>query len=69
MAVNTINLWLDDRREPPSGDHLHWTWAKTADQAIEFLKGGQVRIHTMNIDRKATMLAVIVKHYGRNFQY
>lgn len=33
-----MKLWLDDVRKPPEG----WTWAKTADEAIELLKGGEV---------------------------
>jgi len=119
-----INLWLDDHRQPPSNAREQWTWARTADEAIELLntlqvefasldhdlteehhqtylrayitgepvdtsgcaqktgldvllwmdqhnvwpKGG-VRIHSMNSYRKADMVSLVEKHYGRSYQY
>lgn len=45
-SLPPINLWLDDdvispsRRPPVCG--LDWTWAKTADEAIDLLKTGRV---------------------------
>lgn len=34
------DLWLDDERKPPtfSDCGIHWTWAKTYDEAVEILK-------------------------------
>lgn len=50
-----IDLWLDDIREPERFGHAGWTWAKTADEAIELLKTGRVRRasldHDLSIDQ------------------
>ena len=121
-------LWLDDdvntRKPPNASSGVIWEWAKTADEAIEVLKKGDVvfasldhdladehyqeyhaalregrvidtskckektgmfvlnwmeendvwpvlgvRIHTMNPDRKAAMLAIVERVYGKTFQY
>ena len=50
-----INLWLDDdlrNRKPPSFIHcgLIWVWAKTADEAIEYLKTGTVEFASLDHD-------------------
>lgn len=37
-----MRLWLDDVRVPPVDRDGAWTWAKTADEAIAYLKTGQV---------------------------
>lgn len=34
-----MRIWLDDERLPPSDK---WTWAKTAEEALEFLKNDRV---------------------------
>lgn len=46
-----MNLWLDDERKP----WLHrpdrvWAWAKTAAEAIELLKTGQVAYASLDHD-------------------
>lgn len=37
-----MNLWLDDIRPPWKHGYVGWQWAKTADEAIAFLKTGLV---------------------------
>jgi hypothetical protein len=37
-----IRLWLDDIRDPVRHGCIGWTWAKTAAEAIEWLKTGRV---------------------------
>jgi hypothetical protein len=117
-----LNLWLDDVRSAPTfiESGLVWTVAKTADEAIELLRSGNiefasldhdlaqehydankhsldfesqefkaktgwdvmtwmtennvwpkngVRIHTGNGARRAIMLSLVEKVYGRTFQY
>ena len=46
------DLWLDDERKPPtfSDCGLHWTWVKTADEAIEALKTGTVEFASLDHD-------------------
>lgn len=34
-----MKLWLDDLRYPPD---INWTWVKSVDEAIEWLKTGKV---------------------------
>ena len=48
----SIYLWLDDEREPPSfsDSGIPWTWAKTADEAIEYLKTGEVAFASLDHD-------------------
>lgn len=43
-------LWLDDYRKPPLASGIPWTWAKTADEAIEFLKTGSVLFASLDHD-------------------
>ena len=47
-----IYLWLDDERKPPSlsDSCIPWTWAKTADEAIEYLKTGEVVFASLHHD-------------------
>ena len=47
-----IYLWLDDERKPPSlsDSCIPWTWAKTADEAIEYLKTGEVVFASLDHD-------------------
>jgi hypothetical protein len=42
----TIQLWLDDTRQPSRG----FTWAKTAEKAIELLKTGKVNFASLDHD-------------------
>lgn len=37
-----MNLWLDDIRDPAAHGCIGWHWVKTADEAIEALKTGEV---------------------------
>jgi hypothetical protein len=48
----SIYLWLDDERKPPSlsDSGIPWTWAKTADEAIEYLKTGEVVFASLDHD-------------------
>lgn len=46
--TSNINLWLDDIRPPWRHGCLGWTWAKTADEAIEILATG--RVHNCSLD-------------------
>lgn len=48
----SIYLWLDDVRNPPSfsDSGIPWTWAKTADEAIEYLKTGEVVFASLDHD-------------------
>ena len=48
----SIYLWLDDEREPPSlrDSGILWTWAKTADEAIEYLQTGAVIFASLDHD-------------------
>lgn len=50
--MNEINLWLDDTRQPPLPMHSGrmWLWAKTADEAIEILKSGNVTFASLDHD-------------------
>jgi hypothetical protein len=45
-----IYLWLDDKREPPSDSGIPWTWAKTADEAIEYLQAGDIAFASLDHD-------------------
>jgi len=45
-----MKLWLDDVREPWKHGCLGWTWAKTAEEAIEFLKTGKVEEASLDHD-------------------
>ena len=48
----SVYLWLDDLRKPPSlsDSGIPWTWAKTADEAIEYLKTGDVVFASLDHD-------------------
>jgi hypothetical protein len=48
----SIYLWLDDERKPPSviDSGIPWTWAKTADEAIEYLKTSEVVFASLDHD-------------------
>lgn len=51
--ANSLNLWLDDIRDPsywgrPEG--LTWTWVETVDQAKQLLKTGRVAIASLDND-------------------
>ncbi len=35
-----MKIWLDDKRQPPNGG---WTWVKTGEEAIEVMKGNNIR--------------------------
>lgn len=37
-----MKVWLDDIRQPWIYGFIGWEWAKTADEAIDFLKTGKV---------------------------
>lgn len=43
-------LWLDDVREPWKFGALGWTWATTAEEAIAYLKTGQVTQASLDHD-------------------
>lgn len=45
-----IDLWLDDLRDPARFGCIGWTWAKTADEAIDLLKTGRVRRASLDHD-------------------
>lgn len=45
-----MKLWLDDVREPHRFGALGWTWAKTAEEAIEYLKTGEVTEASLDHD-------------------
>ena len=50
---NGINLWLDDVRKPERVGPIwaeDWTWAKTAEEAIELLKTGRVKTASLDHD-------------------
>jgi hypothetical protein len=37
-----MKLWLDDTRDPAEHGRIGWVWVKTAAEAIELLKTGEV---------------------------
>ena len=45
-----MKLWLDDIRDPKLFGALGFTWAKTADEAIEHLKTGKVTFASLDHD-------------------
>ena len=45
-----MRLWLDDVREPWKFGFLGATWAKTYDEAISFLKSGEVSFASLDHD-------------------
>ena len=45
-----MKLWLDDIRDPADFGCIGYVWAKTADEAIELLKSGQVECASLDHD-------------------
>jgi hypothetical protein len=46
-----MNVWLDDLRDPKDyAPDIKWNWVKTADEAIELLKTGWVRLLSFDHD-------------------
>lgn len=45
-----MRLWLDDVREPWKHGFIVSKWAKTADEAIEFLKTGEITFASLDHD-------------------
>lgn len=45
-----MKLWLDDVREPWAFGRCGWTWAKTAQEAIDWLKTGHVEMASFDHD-------------------
>jgi len=45
-----MKLWLDDVRVPGLHGALGFAWAKTADEAIEILKTGEVTFASLDHD-------------------
>lgn len=43
-------LWLDDVREPWRYGYINATWAKTAQEAIDYLKTGKVEFASLDHD-------------------
>jgi hypothetical protein len=46
MSVGT-QIWLDDRRPPPSRD---WDWVRTPEEAIDLLRTGEVERLSLDHD-------------------
>lgn len=45
-----MNLWLDDTRNPMQHGAIGFTWAKTAEEAIGYLRTGQVKFASLDHD-------------------
>lgn len=45
-----MKLWLDDIREPWKFGCAGWVWAKTAEEAVKFLKTGDVEMASLDHD-------------------
>jgi len=45
-----MKLWLDDIRPPWKHGYVGWEWVKTADEAIELLKTGNVTEASLDHD-------------------
>lgn len=43
-------LWLDDYRDPVKLGLTGWTWAKTYEEAVEYLKTGEVEFASLDHD-------------------
>ncbi len=50
MNNELIDLWLDDIRDPVKHGCAGWVWAKTAAEAIAYLKTGRVRRASLDHD-------------------
>ena len=48
-------VWLDDRRDPTDYGCPGWTWARAAEQAIEFLATGRVDAISLDHDLGPTL--------------
>lgn len=46
----SVNLWLDDVRNPVAHGCIGFTWAKTAEEAIGYLRTGQVKFASLDHD-------------------
>lgn len=51
-----MKLWLDDIREPWKFGKLGWTWAKTAEEAINYLRSGKVEEASLDHDLTAEQM-------------
>lgn len=45
-----MKLWLDDIRNPVERGLIGWTWAKTAEEAINLLRTGEVTRASLDHD-------------------
>lgn len=45
-----MKLWLDDIRDPCANGRIGYTWVKTAQEAVEALKTGQVTFASLDHD-------------------
>lgn len=45
-----MKLWLDDFRDPQAFGYSGWTWAKNYDEAVEYLKTGEVTHASLDHD-------------------
>ncbi len=48
--IPSVDLWLDDIRDPNNHGCIGWTWVKTADEAIALLETGTVRRASLDHD-------------------
>lgn len=51
-----MKMWLDDIRPPWEHGRIGWTWVKTAAEAIECLRSGQITEASLDHDLK-------IEHY------
>lgn len=45
-----MKMWLDDIREPWKFGAIGWEWVKTAEEAINLLKAGEVEVASLDHD-------------------
>lgn len=55
-------MWLDDLRDPARYGHVGWTWAKTADQAMDAFRTGTVT--EASLDHDLTVAATLGRWEG-----
>ncbi len=48
--TGSVDLWLDDLRDPDRHGYIGWTWVKTAHEAIALLATGRVRRASLDHD-------------------
>lgn len=57
-----MKLWIDDMREPPGRD---WVWVKTSEDALAYIRTGQVEFvafdHDLGGDDTAYRVAVEIE--------